>query len=253
MSDYLEDSFKRWIPIRDDAIAKLRDLADEIQKHENNSRIAILFGSSASATGTIVTFASLVATICTAGAALPIMLIVGSITALLGGITSWMTQGVNYYLRRNTLKVINAALLKDEKNTTELNDALQKFAREKLPAKLYKKGLYSAQGGAIAAGGICTIAKGGVQLSETAIVNGTEGMFFAFSTLNQVFHGLGLGVCGLSLAFDIFTIVKNSIAVHNGKLLPVVERIREIADALEKEKHLNEQRLRKFLNELNEG
>ena len=48
MSDNVEDYFEVWKSCREDVIKLLRDLGDEIQKHENNSRIAILTGSSAS-------------------------------------------------------------------------------------------------------------------------------------------------------------------------------------------------------------
>ena len=187
----------------------------------------------------------------TAGVALPITLIVGSVTAFSGGMTACGTEGVNYYLRKKKVKLIDDALMQDEKNTEKLNDAIQQIKTGKLPAKLLKKVLYAGRLACTAGGGIYSTVKGSLQLADTSMIKGAEGKFFTFSTIKQVAHGAGIFTCGLSLTFDIYTIVKTSVAVHKGKLLPVVEDIRKIANALEQEKLLKEPILRQILNALN--
>ena len=212
-------------------IRLLRRASNEIQKHENNSRIAILTGSSLSVVGALVGIGSLVATFFTAGAALPITLIAGAATAGLGGLTTSGSYGVRFLLRKTNVKFVNNALREDTANTEGLRNAIERFRRDKLQSRR----LVVQCGKLIISysSAIKSSVEGGVKLGDA--LSGGDVFVQTFSTVGQISRALGLAAFGVTLICDIHTIVTCSIKVHKGKLLSVVQDIRRIADALEQD------------------
>jgi hypothetical protein len=201
--------------------------------------------------GTVVTVGSLIAAFFTVGVALPIAGIVGAVTAGMGAAAAGGASGVNLILRTNRVRLINTALRKDDEKVNELKEMIQRVEKEK-SVPLFEKACHISKIGIPTVEGIYSTVKSSVQLVDTSIINGAESAFATLSTASQVLHGLGFAFSGLSLAFDIHTIVTKSIAVHKGKVLPVVEEIRKIAQKLNQDKLLHEPAIRQKIKILEE-
>lgn len=183
--------------------------------------------------GGLVCTAAFIGAFFTAGATLPIVLIVGSATGVLGGATAGGTYFVNKYLKSGIVDSINKKLDEDKKITEELQKKIKEIEKEKSPI------LTDAWNGLKTAGaagaGIKGAVAGGMQLADAGLLEGAESLFQAFNNVGKVMHGVGLAVSIIFIIPDIITIVKTSVKVHKGEEVGVVQKVRMIADELEKE------------------
>lgn len=228
-----KEIFEKWKRERENTIRVVRELADQIQTHEKNCRIAKISGTVASVVGGCVSLGCFIGAFFTSGATLPLAVFLGSATGSAGAITVLGTDLVNTLLKNTNLDLVNKALVDDANQTTELLRTFEKLEKEK-PSRNATIAMHSlsmfARFGKLAHDGVETgtrLACSGVQTGKTA--------FQTLSTVGRRLHIAGGVVSVIFLIPDVCSIIKTSVDVHNGKLLEVVEDLRQIAQSLEDE------------------
>ena len=108
--------------------AKESRKSTEKQKHEGNSRIAKITGSSTSIVGTGLAIGGAIAAPFTFGASL-ILTGVGVGVAVAGGTTVAVAQITNRLLRSSNVKIVNKALETDRGETQNLRDQLDRITQ----------------------------------------------------------------------------------------------------------------------------
>ena len=225
--------FEKWKRERENTIKVVRELADQIQTHEENCRIAKISGSVVSAVGGCVSLGCFIGAFFTFGATLPIAVIVGSATGGAGAMTVLGTDLVNVLLKRTNSGLVSKALIDDANATTDLRQAFKSLEKEKPSghAKIAENSFRMfARFGMLVYDGVETgtrLGSSGVQTGKTA--------FQAFSSVGRGFHIAGGVFSVIFLIPDVYNIITTSVDVHKGKLLKVVEDFRQIAQLLEDE------------------
>ena len=116
----------KWMRDRKITVRQVRELAGEIQCHEDNSRIATLVGASASIVGGGLAIAGGVSAFFTFGASLGLTVVGGAISGV-GGATLLGTEITNGVLRSGKFKEVERAVEKDKDATSELVEKLEKL------------------------------------------------------------------------------------------------------------------------------
>ena len=220
-----ESAIKGWKDDRKKTVELLRELANQIQTHENNSRIAKLFGASSSIVGLSLGIAGTVGAMFTFGGSL-ILTAVGTGIAAAGGITVVGTNVVNGLLCNTNVKVVEDAVKKDGDGSREIQDLFEKVQKVLKRLKMLKKSV-PFECGRMHYKVAFAVSDGvhiGMQFGETAL-----------ETLGEVsvFTVAGITFSAISIALNIYTLVSTSYNVHKGSVLKVVEDIREVAQKLE--------------------
>ncbi|XP_046856717.1 uncharacterized protein LOC124449845 [Xenia sp. Carnegie-2017] len=193
---------KQFIQKRTRLVTLLVDVAFEIQKHENNSRIAQLSGDSASIVGTCLAIAG-GGCVCHFGASLPLT-IAGISLSLAGATTSKGAQQVTTILQSIKVKEAEEALQEDFRIRQRLQNEIGHFY-------LFED-LFDA----------------------TDICNNVVGICDAAGLFDFQFFPDEIGVIfnGVALGFSIHSLITTSIDVHKGSIVKVVKDIDEIAQKL---------------------
>ena len=123
----LDDASQRWMRERRNLVKLLREIANDIQKHEDNSQIAKITGASTSIVGTGLAIGGAIAAPFTFGASLS-LIGVGVGVAVAGGTTVAGTQLVNHLLRSSNVKIVDKALETDRIETQNLKNKFKNFA-----------------------------------------------------------------------------------------------------------------------------
>ncbi|XP_028396112.1 uncharacterized protein LOC114520100 [Dendronephthya gigantea] len=229
----LEELKRKWKRERKTTIMVLRALADDIQKDEENSRMATITGALSYLFGKGVGLGS-GAAFTGLGASLPLGA-VGAVIAAVGGTTMAGTLIVNKVLRYRKVKNVCEAINTDAKETKNLQDKSDEVNEmmEKLK-RLGRKNLIGPKG-----------VEKAVQFSRSAIFTAMEfakifsgGLGETCRTVGGASRGLRLfgSVAGAALIpLDIYTLVSTFIKVRNGSIVQVVKEIRKLAQELENE------------------
>ena len=224
LQEKLERAIQAWRGYRKKTVELLRELANQVQTHENNSRIAKLFGASSSIIGSSLAIGGTVGAMFTFGGSL-ILTAVGTGIAAAGGITVVGTNLVNGLLCNTNVKLVEDAVKKDGEGSREIQDLLEKIQKVLKRMKLLKNDFFKC--GKI----FFTFGK--------AVYDGVDiGMQFgetAFQTLGDasVFTVAGITFSAVTIAINIYILVSTSHKVHKGSVLKVVEDICEVAQKLE--------------------
>ena len=227
---------EKWKQDQKITVRQVRELADEIQRDEDNSRIATLTGASAAIVGGSIAIAGGVCAFFTFGASLVLTAVGGAISGV-GGVTVLGTEITNGVLRSGKFKEVEKALEKDKDATSDLVEELEnlegilkkrneliKKNRTFLIAKLvWKVGIT-----------VSNEVETGIKLANAGI-EAWETVFKSLGRSGKFFRVGGLALSPWFVAWDIYTLVKTSIDVHKGSKLEVVKDIHKVAQALEDE------------------
>ena len=230
--NYERKIFEKWKRERENTVKVVRELADQIQTHEQNCRIAKISGSVASAVGGCVSLGCFIGAFFTCGATLPIAVIVGSATAGAGATTLFGTELVNVLLKKTNSSLVNKALIDDANVTAELLQAFERLEKEK-PSK-WSNRLTIAMKSLSMFSGLGKLARDGKRLASSGVQTGKT-TFKALSCVGRRLHIAGGVFSFIFLIPDVCNIIKTSVDFHNSKLLKVVQDFRQIAQSLEDE------------------
>ena len=236
LKQLVETLTEKWKRDRNITVRQVRELADEIQCHEDNSRIATLTGASAGIVGGGIAIAGGVSAFFTFGASLGLTVVGGAISVV-GGATLLGTEITNGVLRSVKFKEVEKALEKDKDATSELVEELEKLEgilkeRNELIEKnrnVKIRGIVKSVGSTVFNG-----VQTGTKLAKTGSETG-ETVFKSLGKIGKVSHVAGLALGAVFVAVDIYTLVQTSIDVHNGNKLEVVKKIHNVAQDLEDE------------------
>ena len=225
----LDDACQRWTRERRNLVKLLKEIANDIQKHEDNSRIAKITGSSASIVGTGLAIGGAIAAPFTFGTSL-ILTGVGVGVAVAGGTTVAGAQIANRLLRSSNVKNVNEALEKDKMATQKLENALVIYRN-------MQKSFRSAGINFTIPPAFVRIAAGvtftAVQMARIFAGGAGETVFRSLGTASRALHVIGIVAGTVTLPIDIYTLVSTSIEVHKKTVADVVKEIRELAEQLE--------------------
>ena len=121
----IDELMKKWEHDRKITVKQLRELANKIQQHEDNSRIAKLAGSSAGIVGGGLAIAGFVGAFFTFGATLGLTY-AGIAISGAGGVTVAGADITNSVLRSGKLKEVEMALERDKDSIMKLYEELEK-------------------------------------------------------------------------------------------------------------------------------
>ena len=231
---------EKWKRDRKTTVRQVRELADEIQRYEDNSRIATLAGTSAGIVGGCITIAGGVSAFYTFGASRILTAVGGTISGV-GGATVLGTEIINGVLRSGKFKEVEKALEKDKDATSELVKKLENLEgilkeRNELIEKNQNKLIVKIPKivfnfGSTVNNGVQT----GKKLAKAGLSEAGETVFKSLGKAGKVYHVAGLAFGAVFVAMDIYTLVQTSIDVHKGSKLEVVKDIHKVAQALEDE------------------
>ena len=227
MQDF-DAASQEWMHEQWNLVRLLNEIANDIQKHEDNSRIAKIAGSSTSIVGTGLAIGGAIAALFTFGASL-ILIGVGVGVAVAGGTTVAGAQITNYLLRSSKVKSANEALQKNKMAIEKLRNAWKKFSEF---ADKYKNLAFPCARIATNVGAMTFTA---VQIAKILAGEVGETVFRGLGTASKALHIFGIVAGVATLPIDIYTLVSTSIEVHKKTVADVVKEIRELAEQLENE------------------
>ena len=208
---------RQLIEKRQTTIILLRKLADEMDKHEHNGRIAHVTGLSASIVGGLITVGCLIALPFTGGlSAIGVGVAVGF--GVGGGGMSLGTAIVKGRLKNGNLKNVQGAIDEDRRLQNSLTESIRDVL---VRPDIYIRG----------ANGIVGTAKLIARIADVAD-DALKGLGTA-ARVSKVLVFVGAGITVAIMPFDIYDLVKTSIDIHRRSVSETAKMIREIADELE--------------------
>ena len=235
----LENSIKNWKHNRRQTVKVLRELAEEIQTDEDNSRIARLAGSSASIVGKHIALGGAVAAFFTFGASL-ILTIVGGVIVGAGESTILGTKIVNDLLPSRNIELVVDALQTDREESLRIQDQMDKAVEV-----TRRLNFLSGNDTQFSCGDMyLSRHRGGLGNDANELRRDVrQAMKFDGELDRDVFKTLesaskqsrvaSVAFCAVSIVPNISTLVSTSVHLRNGSVLEVVQYIRDTAAKLE--------------------
>ena len=208
---------REYIEKRREAILQLRKLAEELEKHEHNGRIAHVTGLCLSIVGGVITVGCLIAIPFTGGLS-TIGAGVAEGIGLGGGGTSLGTAIVNKCLEKGILKRVQSSINEDKR--------LKKDFLDTIPDILGRPDTYLKGGNGIV----------GAAKLITKIIDCADDAMKGLGTAARVSKVLGYIGAGITVAImplDIYDLIKTSIDIHKKTVSETASDIRKIASELE--------------------
>ena len=203
---------------RKKTIALLQKLADELDKHEQNGRIAHVTGLSASIVSGVITAGCLIAIPFTGGLS-AIGAGVAAGVGLAGGSVSLGTLAVKKLLKKGILKEVKEAIDEDRKLQESLKESIREFMMQ---PDTYLKGAHKLVG----------IARVIAEIADVAD-DALKGLGAA-AKVSKVLGVVGGIISVAILPWDIVDLVKTSIDIHKKTITETAANIRDIAVEMEK-------------------
>ncbi|KAK3099660.1 hypothetical protein FSP39_007655 [Pinctada imbricata] len=206
-----------WKEKRKCTIQKLRYLADDIDKHTTNARIAHVTGLSGSIAAALITGGCLIAIPFTGGLSVIGAGIAAGIGLTGGGVTLG-TAVVRNLLEKGIVKEVQEAIEEDRQLTKTFMDSISQVMKDPTTYLSSSRNMIS-------------VAKFAAEMADVA-----DDAIKAAGVAARVSKVLGLVGAALSIAilpFDIYDIVKTSINIHNNSLSETAEKVRNITNELE--------------------
>ncbi|XP_078140657.1 uncharacterized protein LOC144539465 [Centroberyx gerrardi] len=130
IADMLIDKISSWLEQQKDCAKKLMNLATELESHTKNVKISQTVGSSASVVGAAAVTAAGLITLCTGGAAVPLLAVAGSVTAGLGVTTSLGSEIVEGFISGSTRKDAEKIAEKSKDLAKEIQRLMELLVKE---------------------------------------------------------------------------------------------------------------------------
>jgi len=239
----LERRLSVWITKRKATVRILRVFADELMEHHKNVCVATVTGSSVSiagfaavATGFALSFVTFGASVVLSGA--------GAVFGAAGGLVNLGSSVTEAYLHKTTLHTVQKIIEEDREATKAFKKLLEEAKQQNKPILDAIRMGY--KGARILQTCVQTGYKIGVRVGAQAVGEGGEALFRSLKVAGRVAHVGGFVINAALLPLDIYTLVKNAMAIDaikKGKKdeePEVVKKLREIADELERELPSNE-------------
>ncbi|KAK3100353.1 hypothetical protein FSP39_018600 [Pinctada imbricata] len=208
-----------WIEKRKGTIQKLRDLADDIDKHTKNGRIAHVTGLSGSIVAALITGGCLIAIPFTGGLS-AIGAGVAAGIGIAGGGVSLGTALVKHLLEKGIIKEVQQAIDEDRQLTKTFMESISQVLKD---PTTYLSGSRK----------MLSVAKFAAEIADVA-----DDAVKAAGVAARVSKVLGIVGAALSIAilpFDIYDLVKTSIDIHKKSLSETADKVRSIATELEED------------------
>lgn len=217
-----DDPLSEWEYDRRRTIRQLRDLADEVDNHAKNAKIASAVGGGTSvAAGIGAAICYFVAPITFGASLVPGMALTG--VAIAGGITSIGSSIINHFIEKGYMKDVQEALDNDRKSFKKLQEAVE-AAKEVTVGKGIE---YACKVGKSFPGGLSAV----TDIARELNISPT-----AAKTLLKL--GKTAAFAGHTLTFvvlpvDILLFIKDLIDLNNGDVSKAADEVRKLANDLE--------------------
>ena len=234
----LERRLSDWITKRKATVRSLRLVADELMEHRKNVCVANVAGCSVSiagfgavATGFALSFVTFGASLVLSGA--------GAVAGAVGGLVNLGSSATEAFLQKTTLHTVQKIIEEDREATEDLQKLLVEAKKQNKPVV---HGIRMGfKGASMLQACVQTGYKIGVRVGAQAVSEGGEALFRSLKMAGRVIHVGGFVVNAALLPLDVYTLVKNAIAIDafnkgkNDQEPEVVKKLRKIADELEME------------------
>lgn len=231
-----------WIDNRQQVLKELTKLADELKEHQKNVNIAKVTGSSAAVVGAGLMIGGFAASFFTFGASLLVSAVGAGISGA-GGATTGGAGIAKYFLDKKIYQKVQQSINRDEEITRNLQSHLDKL---KLDVEFLKINNKLSEPSIPVKTGLKTIkclgkdilynsiqAAKALKKPSKAITFGADAgasVFKSLSTVGRAFRIGGFVVGAVLLPFDIYTLVKSSIELHEGNASEAEKKIREVVE-----------------------
>ncbi|KAK6192413.1 hypothetical protein SNE40_003882 [Patella caerulea] len=207
----------------------LREEADKLNKMEKDVQISEITGSTAGVTGGVMMLAGILGAPFTFGGSLSLTA-AGAALGTAGAVTGAGAAIAKSVITKNKREEINKLLENDEKLMEKLEEKLR---------LVYESAKLAISGTKLVAG----VAKSVVGLLRVgdAVVDGAKVGAKGLGKFAKTIKVGGAVLTAIAIPFDIYTIVSNSVDIHNGTQNELAKEFKRLANEIEEtQKHLNE-------------
>lgn len=219
-----DDPISEWEYDRRKNIRQLHNLADEIDNHAKNAKIASAVGGGTSvAAGIGAAICYFVAPITLGASLVPGIALTG--VAIAGGATSIGSSIINHFIEKGYMKDVQEALDNDRRSFKKLQEAVE-AAKEVTAGDGMK---YAYKLGKSISGGLSLVSTIATQLTVS------QKAAASLLKLGQTARFVGHTVAFVALPFDILFFIKDVIDLTDGNISEAAQKVRKLANDLDYE------------------